>query len=225
MHQTIRPYSEKFSEHYWSPAGGAKEKYAVFVAGNDLAARFTQLSPGQSFAVAELGLGTGLNWALVMQEFRAHAARGTTLHYFGYEAFPLPLVQLAEIHAALPANLAPWLGALCEHWPKLQLGWNCWPMGAATLHLYLGEALVGLPTQPGRADAWFLDGFSPAKNPELWSLAVMQALAQQSHRRATIATYSIARMVRDNLTAAGFTIQKKAGVPPKRDRLEGVLKP
>ncbi len=98
-------------------------------------------------------------------------------------------------------------------------------MGAATLHLYLGEALVGLPTQPGRADAWFLDGFSPAKNPELWSLAVMQALAQQSHRRATIATYSIARMVRDNLTAAGFTIQKKAGVPPKRDRLEGVLKP
>jgi tRNA 5-methylaminomethyl-2-thiouridine biosynthesis bifunctional protein len=82
-----------------------------------------------------------------------------------------------------------------------------------------------LPTQPGKANAWFLDGFSPAKNPGLWSLPVMQAIAQQSYPGATIATYSIARMVRDHLTAAGFTVQKKEGVPPKRDRLEGVLKP
>jgi tRNA 5-methylaminomethyl-2-thiouridine biosynthesis bifunctional protein len=225
MDDSVRPYSEKFAEHYWSPAGGAKEKYAVFVAGNSLTARFAQLPPGQSFGVAELGLGTGLNWALTAQEFAACAPVGSTLHYFGYEAFPLLLAPLAEIHTALPAELAPWLGRLRQHWPNLQPGWNCWPMGTATLHLYLGEALAGLPTQPGKANAWFLDGFSPAKNPGLWSLPVMQAIAQQSHPGATMATYSIARMVRDHLTAAGFTLQKKEGVPPKRDRLEGVLKP
>jgi tRNA 5-methylaminomethyl-2-thiouridine biosynthesis bifunctional protein len=88
----------------------------------------------------------------------------------------------------------------------------------------VGEALAGLPVQPEKAHAWFLDGFSPAKNPALWSLAVMQQVAQQSHPGATVATYSVARVVRDNLTAAGFDVHKRTGVPPKRDRLEAVLK-
>jgi tRNA 5-methylaminomethyl-2-thiouridine biosynthesis bifunctional protein len=115
------------------------------------------------------------------------------------------------------------LGGLDTFWLNLQPGWNTHLVGPCSLHLYYGEALVGLPTQPRRADAWYLDGFSPAKNPDIWSLPLCHQLAAQSNAGATVATYSIARSLRDNLTAAGFSVQKRAGVPPKRDRLEGQL--
>jgi len=220
----LRPYSATFAEHYWSPAGGVTEKTAVFLAGNQLPARLAAMQFHQTFTVAELGLGTGLNFALTLQLFATMAPTAANLCYVGYEAYPLPLAELQTIHAQLPATLQPWLAGLVMLWPNLKPGWNTHIMGPCTLHLYYGEAIMGLPTQPRKADAWYLDGFSPAKNPDLWGLPLLQQVAAQSNAGATVATYSIARSVRDNLTAAGFAVQKRAGVPPKRDRLEGQLK-
>lgn len=221
---TLRPYSTTFAEHYWSPAGGVMEKTTVFLEGNQLPSRLAALKNHQTFAVAELGLGTGLNFALTAQLFANTAPTTAILCYLGYEAHPLPLAELQAIHAQLPATLQPWLAELAIVWRNLKSGWNTHHVGPCRLHLYYGEAMVGLPNQPYKADAWYLDGFSPAKNPDLWSLPLCHQLAAQSNPGATVATYSIARSVRDNLIAAGFAVQKRAGVPPKRDRLEGLLK-
>jgi tRNA 5-methylaminomethyl-2-thiouridine biosynthesis bifunctional protein len=217
----VRPYATQFAEHYWSPAGGVTEKQVVFLQGNQLVARWAALAPGQIFTVAELGFGTGLNFAITAREFMATASPYARLVYIGYEAYPLPAQELQGIHAALPSALQPWLNYVATQWPGLRPGWQMFIWQSITLYLWRGDALAGLPTQPQPADAWYLDGFSPAKNPELWSMPLLQQVAAHSAPHATVATYSVARPVRDNLTAAGFTVQKRAGVPPKRDRLEG----
>ncbi|MCA3243830.1 MAG: tRNA (5-methylaminomethyl-2-thiouridine)(34)-methyltransferase MnmD [Alphaproteobacteria bacterium] len=220
----MRPYSPRFAEHYWSPAGGVTEKQVVFLAGNQLPARWGTLAPESTFTVAELGFGTGLNFALTAAEFIATAPVTTKLVYLGYEAYPLPLGELLAIHQTLPVALHPWLQQLADAWPQPQPGWQTVAWGRVILQLWIGTAASGVTHQPQPADAWYLDGFSPAKNPDLWSLPLLQQVAAHSNPGATVATYSVARMVRDNLTAAGFTVQKRAGVPPKRDRLEGQLR-
>ena len=221
----MRPYSPYFDEHYWSPAGGALEKQTVFIDGSHLSERFSAMQPQSHLTIAELGLGTGLNVALAATCFAHHAHAGAKLQIISYEAHSLPLAELQAIHASLPADLQPYLATVQQLWPKLQPGWNTCVLGPLMyLHLWVGDALSGIVSQPHKADAWFLDGFSPAKNPELWSLPLFQQAAAQSQPNATVATYSVARMVRDNLQAAGFQVQKVPGVQPKRDRLVGALK-
>jgi len=220
-----RPYNTKFAEHYWSPAGGVNEKSGVFLVGNHLHERCAKLSDNQTFTIAEFGFGTGLNFVLTAQLFAVQAPATTRLCYIGYEAYPLPVAELQAIHAALPPALQPWLQPLGALWPTLQPGWQLLSWPGLQLWLWVGPAEAGLPTQPCPAEAWYLDGFSPAKNPEVWSLPLMQQVPHQSTPGATLATYSVARMVRDNLTTAGFVVNKCPGIPPKRDRLEGYLRP
>ncbi len=220
-----RPYSPHFSEHYWSPAGGPTEKDAIFIQGSQLPPRLAALGPGQIFTVAELGFGTGLTAALTAGAFHRYAPPHATLHYVDYESHPLPLPEFESIHATLPAELNAWLAPLRSWWPTLQPGWNSITIGHVTLWLWYGEALAGIGSQPHKADAWYLDGFSPLKNPSLWSLPLLQQVAAHSNPGATVASYSVATMVRENLTQAGFIVAKQRGVPPKRKRLSGYLRP
>lgn len=208
-----RPYSQTYGQHYWS--GGAAEKTHVFLQGNQLAERFAAAG-GKDFTVAELGFGTALNFLLTAQLWQTRGAGGQ-LAYIGYEQSPLPSQKIRTLHHGHP---------LCDDFLacyKARPGWNVMRMKNVELHLYVGEALQGIAHQPRRANAWFLDGFSPEVNPEMWSPQLLGQVAGQSGAGATFATYSVARQVRQALEGAGFGWKKTVGFPPKRHMLCGSL--
>jgi tRNA U34 5-methylaminomethyl-2-thiouridine-forming methyltransferase MnmC len=211
------PFSAHFQEHYWSSAGGAAEKTHVFLHGNNLPQRF---AASQTFTIAELGFGTGLTFLLTAHLWQRTAPAKAHLTYIAYEKFPPP--NLLAIHATFPLHLQPFSTHVLAGWPP-RPGWNTLALGPITLHLFAGEAEEGISTHPSPANAWFLDGFSPARNPEMWSLPLLFAVAKNTAPQGTFATYTVARAVRQTLTSAGFKVEKKAGLPPKRHMLTGTL--
>lgn len=217
-----RPFSTQFDEHYWAPGHGVEEKRGVFVAGT----RLPNLCKTQNrIVIGELGFGTGLNCALAVEAFLAYSQPEAKLTFYSTEAYPLPFAELQAIHAVLPPDLARLLEPLRKTWPHLAKGWNEIALtGAATLHLWVGEALKGLKTISFTADCWWLDGFSPLKNPTMWAPELMAEVANHSKAGTRVATYSVARVVRDRLQDIGFTVERVEGIPPKRHRLEGVFK-
>lgn len=194
------PVSLQFDDPFYSLQGGLEETRHVFLSGNALPARFRD-----GFHVAELGFGTGLNFLTTLQAFRDAGIPGT-LRFTSFEAYPLD-------PAALTRALAPFADAL----PVTLL-----PAVASTsgpdfdLTIVPGDATDTLPLWQGRADAWFLDGFSPARNPALWTPAILAQVAAHTVAGGTAATYSAAGHVRDSLTRAGFTVARVPGFATKR---------
>lgn len=197
------PISTRFDDPYFSLGNGLDETRHVFLNGNDLPARF---SPG--FHIAELGFGTGLNCLAALVAFRASGCGGR-LHYTSFEAFPMSDADRARA---------------LSHYPDLP---HDALNGAEDLHLTLikGDARDTLPCWDGQADAWFLDGFSPAKNPELWQPELMHQVAQHTRPGGTAATYTAAGFVRRGLTAAGFTVTRAPGFGYKRHMTRAILTP
>ncbi|MCC6303829.1 MAG: tRNA (5-methylaminomethyl-2-thiouridine)(34)-methyltransferase MnmD [Rhodobacteraceae bacterium] len=209
------PVSRRYGDPYFSRTGGLAEAAHVFLAGSDLPARFR---PG--FAVAELGLGTGLNLVATWRAWR-QAGIGGTLHYTGFEEAPPAAAAIARAHAAFPglgAEAAPLLPLLAGEVAALDLP-------GLALRLVAGDARLTLPAWPGRADAWFLDGFAPARNPAMWEGPLLFALARASAPGATVATYSAAGHVRRALAAAGFAVARRPGFATKRHMTAGQLRP
>ena len=200
----VIPVSRRFDDPYFSLSGGLAETRHVFLSGNDLPARLT---PG--FHVAETGFGTGLN-LLALASVAAVPIRFTS-----FEAYPLATADLHRAHAAFPelAPLAAQLRAACLA-PRFRVG-------AVEVEIVAGDASETLPAWAGRADAWFLDGFSPAKNPELWSEALMVAVAAHTNPGGSFATYTAAGHVRRALAAAGFTVERAPGFAGKRHMSRG----
>lgn len=204
------PVSRRFDDPYFSLAGGLEETRHVFLAGNGLPDRFRD-----GFRIAELGFGTGLN---LLATLITHTGPGH-LHYTSFEAFPMAAPDIARALTAFPE-----LEKVAQ--PFLQQ----WATGATTLRfphvtatIILGDARETLPAWDGKADAWFLDGFSPAKNPELWSDEVMAEVARHTAPGGTFATYTAAGHVRRALTEAGFTVTRQPGFGRKRHMSTGVL--
>jgi tRNA U34 5-methylaminomethyl-2-thiouridine-forming methyltransferase MnmC len=206
----VIPVATRFDDPYFSLAGGLDETRHVFLAGNRLPDRLRD-----GFHIAELGFGTGLN---LLATVLAHQGPGH-VRYTSFEAFPLPASAVARALSAFPdlATIAPtflaqWeAGATTLHFPHL------------TAHIILGDARQTLPEWEGKADAWFLDGFSPAKNPELWSPELMQEIARHTAPEGTFATYTAAGHVRRALTEAGFTVTRQPGFGRKRHMTTGHL--
>ena len=150
------PVSRRFDDPYFSLAGGLAETRHVFLGGNDLPARLRS-----GFHMAETGFGTGLNLLALAQ------VATVPVRFTSFEAFLMTVEELARAHAAFPE-----LAALAA---ELRAGWGAatFRVGQVTAEIVTGDARETLPAWEGRADAWFLDGFSPAKNPELWSDALM----------------------------------------------------
>ncbi len=198
------PVAMAFDDPYFSLAGGLAETRHVFLSGNDLPAR---LNPG--FHVAELGFGTGLN-LLALAEVATMPIRFTS-----FEAFPMAQAQLERAHAAFP-DLA---GLSAE----LRAGYDArrFRLGHVEVELIIGDARDCLPVWDGAADAWFLDGFSPAKNPELWGGELMAAVGSHTVPGGTFATYSAAGHVRRALAAAGFSVSRAPGYAGKRHMSRG----
>ncbi len=204
------PVSDQFDDPYFSLQNGLEETRHVFLSGNDLPARF---APG--FRIAELGFGTGLNLLTVWSAWEA-AGQTTPLSFTSFEAFPMGLEDMTRALAAFP-ELQPWTDRFLAQWT----GQTC---RFDTLHLEViqGDARQMLPNWTGKADAWFLDGFSPAKNPELWGEGLMQQVADHTAPNGTAATYTAAGFVRRGLEEAGFTVTRAPGFGRKRHMTRAV---
>ncbi|WP_294927294.1 tRNA (5-methylaminomethyl-2-thiouridine)(34)-methyltransferase MnmD [uncultured Paracoccus sp.] len=201
------PVSTRFDDPYFSLAGGLAETRHVFLDGNDLPAR---LRPG--FHVAELGFGTGLNLLAL-----AAVARDP-IRFTSFEMFPMGTAELARAHAAFP-ELAPLAEELRAGWPQSRF-----TVGTVAVEIVTGDARHTLPAWDGRVDAWFLDGFSPAKNPEIWAEPLMAQVARHTAPGGTFATYTAAGHVRRALEAAGFDVARTPGFAGKRHMSRGTLR-
>lgn len=199
------PVSTRFDDPYFSLGGGLAEARHVFLAGNDLPAR---LRPG--FHVAELGFGTGLNCLALAQAATVPVAMTS------FEGWPMSLPQLERAHAAFP-ELAGLSAQLRAGWGRAVIR-----VGPVELRLVVGDVAHTLPGWQGCADAWFLDGFSPAKNPGMWGPEIMAQVGRRTVPGGTFATYTAAGAVRRALADAGFEVTRRPGFGRKRHMSAGI---
>jgi tRNA U34 5-methylaminomethyl-2-thiouridine-forming methyltransferase MnmC len=207
------PVAIQFDDPYFSMDDGLAETQHVFLAGNDLPERFKD-----GFHIAELGFGTGLNLLAAWQTWVA-SGQTTPLNYTSFEAYPMDIPAMRKALSNWPE-----LDALASEM-LTQLETGDFRIKTPTLNakVIIGDARDTLPLWQGMADAWFLDGFSPAKNPELWGETLMQAVAEHTKPHGTVATYTAAGHVRQSLASAGFTVTRVAGFGRKRHMTTGIL--
>ena len=207
------PVSTRFDDPYFSLEDGLAETRHVFLADNGLPGRFC---PG--FHIAELGFGTGLNLLAALQAWINSGQTGK-LHFTSFEAFPMAAADMARALQAFP-EVAPLAAPLLAAWAS---GETCVETDRLHAEIVIGDARHTLPQWNGRADAWFLDGFSPAQNPELWEAGLIRAVARHTAPGGSFATYTAAGFVRRNLEAAGFAVQRQPGFGRKRHMTSGSL--
>lgn len=208
------PVSDRFDDPYFSLSGGLAETQHVFLAGNGLPARFRA-----GFQIAELGFGTGLNMLASWQAWRNSGQTGA-LRFTSFEAFPMSAKDMATALASFP-HIAELAKAFLPFW---QAGDTRITLPGLEVEVILGDANQTLPTWTGTVDAWFLDGFSPAKNPELWQPGLLAQVAAHTRPCGTFATYSAAGHIRQSLASVGFTVDRIPGFGRKRHMTTGVLK-
>ena len=207
--------STQFDESYFSRENGKAETEYVFLEANNLPTRFQN---NQNITVAELGFGTGLNFLCTWESFLAKNNKNH-LQYVSFEKYPLPTDIMQEALSRWP-ELENLKAQLVEQFP-LKEGWNTFEFDRVSLLLGIGDARELLPEWDGQADAWYLDGFSPVKNPELWEEQLMRDVYQHTKPEGTLATYSAAGVVRENLKTAGFMVEKQKGFSLKRHMVTG----
>ena len=217
------PYSPRFGDRYRSELGGLTQAREVFLHGCGLPAAWA----GQpQWTVLETGFGLGLNFLLTWQAWKADPLRPRLLHFVSVEAFPAgaaDVLRAASAHPELQAHAEQLQRQLWGLLPGLHR--LVFEEGLVLLTLCVGDAKAMLRQQSFEADSVYLDGFSPERNPDLWDLPACKAIARCCRRGTRIATWTVARSVRDALTQCGFVVEKCAGSPPKRDRLEGEFNP
>jgi tRNA 5-methylaminomethyl-2-thiouridine biosynthesis bifunctional protein len=216
-----QPRSRLFGDVYFSKEDGLAESRAVFLQGCGLPDAW---AGRRRFVVGELGFGTGLNVLALLDLWRRSRSAEAVLHVFSVEAHPITGQEAARAHAAWP-ELADLAALLVGRWPGRARGLHRveLPELSAVLDIAVmdvGEALAGWT---GRADAWFLDGFSPALNPQMWDDRIMDLVGARSAPGARAATFTVAGQVRRALAAAGFEVEKRPGFGRKRERLEARL--
>lgn len=223
------PYSARYGDVYYTRGDGAAEAEHVFLAGNALAERWRALpdSAERPFLIAETGFGTGLNFLLALRLWRAVAPRGARLLFRSVEAQPLSREALSRALAAWP-SLGEARRELIDRWPPALAGLHALDFddGRVTLHLYIGEAGDALEefqaaVDEAPVDAWFLDGFAPARNPEMWRSEVLARIAALTRSGGTLATFTSAAAVRRGLQDTGFAMRKVPGFGRKREMLCG----
>ncbi|XBQ17580.1 MAG: tRNA (5-methylaminomethyl-2-thiouridine)(34)-methyltransferase MnmD [Oceanicaulis sp.] len=213
------PVAREAGDVYFSNDDGLEESRSVFLAGAGFPARFNETPT----VVGELGFGTGLNFLALWDLFRRTARPGARLHFVSVEGFPLRREDAARALSAFP-EIAPLADALIAAWPSPHLGPHrrVFEHGRVTLTVFHDTVAAALAQMDFAADAWFLDGFAPAKNPAMWSPALFAEIARLSRPGAPAATFTVAGAVRRGLAEAGFAVEKKPGFGRKRERLEAV---
>ncbi|MDR3324287.1 MAG: bifunctional tRNA (5-methylaminomethyl-2-thiouridine)(34)-methyltransferase MnmD/FAD-dependent 5-carboxymethylaminomethyl-2-thiouridine(34) oxidoreductase MnmC [Zoogloeaceae bacterium] len=216
------PYSEQYDDVYHSCHGGPEQARHVFLGGNGLPERW---QGREQFVILETGFGLGLNFLVTWAAWRASASPCRRLHFVSVEKHPLSRSDLARAQAAWP-QFAPLAAELRARWPVLTPGIHriFLEQGQVTLTLVLGDASRELRRLMLAADAFYLDGFSPAKNPDLWSPELCKAIARLAAPCATLATWSVAGSLREALAANEFALEKRPGFAGKRQMLVGAYR-
>ena len=214
------PVSEAVGDVYFSVEDGLEEARSVFLAGCGLPERW---QGRDRFTIAELGFGTGLNFLATWQMWReSRPSPDARLDFVSFEGYPLDAASARRALARWP-ELSGLADALLDKWPERMRGVQRIGFGdGVTLILHIDEIADALPRSRFYADAWFLDGFSPAKNTEMWDEALYPLMFARSTKGARIGTYTVAGAVRRGLSAAGFSVSKAPGFGRKRERLEAV---
>jgi tRNA 5-methylaminomethyl-2-thiouridine biosynthesis bifunctional protein len=213
------PYSAAYDDHYHSAYGGPAQSRYVFLDGNELPQRWQ----GQDrFVILETGFGLGLNFLATWQAWRDDPQRSRRLHFVSFEKHPFTATDLATAQQAWP-EFAKCAAELQKHWPVLTPGMHRLHLdgGQVILTLVFGDAATLLRTINASVDAFFLDGFSPAKNPEIWSPHLCRGLTRLAAPGATLATWTVAGQVREALKSAEFDVKKRPGFAGKRQMLVG----
>ena len=217
------PYSPQFGDRYHSEHGGLDQARQVFLAGCQLPAAWADA--GQ-WRILETGFGFGLNFLVTWAAWKADPRRPRLLHFVSVEAYP---VTAEDLLRGLPDDpLLHELGEqLAAQWWGLLPGVHrlSFDEGRVLLTLYIGDAEAMLRKQQLTADSVYLDGFSPSRNPGLWSPEVLKNVARHCRRGTSLATWCVAGEVRESLGKLGFELHKVAGIPPKRHNLRASYNP
>ncbi len=246
------PISDYFDDVYFSSQNGYEETRYVFLTQNNLPARF-ESHASSHFVIAETGFGTGLNflatWQLFEQFLKKHPkACLQALHFISFEKYPLTLSDLKKVQAAWP-SLAPFSDALCAQYPSTKHSFTApglhslfFAKGKVRLDLWFGDINHTLKAlykkrltekedkrksdknEQGLIDCWYLDGFTPSKNPSMWTQPLFDHMAMLANIDCQLATFTSAGFVRRGLISAGFSIEKVPGFGYKREMLRGKLK-
>ena len=212
------PYSEEFGDVYHSAAGGIAQARHVFLGGNGLPGRWRGR---RTFTVLETGFGLGLNFLATVQAWREDAGRCDRLHFVSVEKHPFPVSDLSAVLKRYP-ELKPQL--LLDAWPVLTAGMHRLELeeGRVVLSLLFAD-IAAIRELELSADAFYLDGFAPDRNPDMWSPALMRGLSRLAAPGATAATWSVASGVRSALERTGFVVEKRKGFGTKREMLSATL--
>jgi tRNA 5-methylaminomethyl-2-thiouridine biosynthesis bifunctional protein len=215
------PRSEQFDDIYFSAEDGFAETQHVFFNGNDLPAAW---QGKDSFTIAETGFGTGLNFLAVWKLFEENSHPSQTLDFISVEKYPLSPNQIREALATWLELLGDRIDILLENYPLRINGFHRIKINEqVTLTLIFDDIAEALPQLNAVVDCWFLDGFTPAKNPEMWNVEVFQQMARLSKTGASFATFTAAGDVRRGLQEVGFVVEKRKGFGHKRDMIAGIL--
>lgn len=215
------PVSRAYGDVYFSADGGLEETRHIFLAGNHLEKR---LAESPVFTVGETGFGSGLNFLALWQLWEKVAPPDARLHFFSAEKHPLRVEDMARIHALFP-EIEPYGKELREALPPLVPGFHRLHLACGRIFLTLlyGDAREMLAEQDCAANAWFLDGFAPRLNPDLWAGDLAKEIQRLSAPGATLATFSTATSTLQALGDSGFTLEKKPGFGRKKNMLTGSL--
>ncbi|HEX8989820.1 MAG TPA: tRNA (5-methylaminomethyl-2-thiouridine)(34)-methyltransferase MnmD, partial [Rhodocyclaceae bacterium] len=213
------PQAPDYDDNYHSDGGALGQARHVFLNGCGLPEGWAKR---ERYCIFETGFGLGTNFLATWQAWRDDAQRPAQLHFFSVEKHPVRLADLERAHGAFP-ELVDLSAQLRRAWPPPLAGFHRlhFEGGRVQLTLLFGDARRVVGQALGRFDAFYLDGFAPNRNPELWSAELMDELAWLAAPGARCATYTIARAVREALAGAGFEVDKQPGFGDKRDMLAG----
>lgn len=223
-HEGDMPYSTAFGDHFYCRTDGRAECGYVFIEANRLHERWRE---GGECVIGELGFGTGLNFCETFRQWRAFRQSGdapatASLHFVSFELLPMAPVSIARALTQWPM-LEHERNALVDAWPEK-------PQGTISLtfpenlrlSVVCGDALTNLSRSDESFDAWYLDGFAPSRNPDMWSEELMRCVFDHTNPGGSFGTYAAAGFVRRNLQAAGFKVERRPGFAGKREMLCGV---
>lgn len=216
--QNNTPQSLAYDDIYYSSEDGLTETQYVFLKHNRLPQRWQKKT---HFTIIETGFGTGLNFLATWQLWDHAHTKQSHLHFISVEKNPLSLQDLRQALSRW-STLAPYAEKLIRHYPPAITGFHHLPLTSEiTLTLLWGDAVEMLSQLVGTADAWFLDGFAPSKNPDMWSPGLMRQIVRLSYLGTTFATFTAASTVRKALASVGFEVKKAQGFGKKREMLYG----
>jgi tRNA 5-methylaminomethyl-2-thiouridine biosynthesis bifunctional protein len=218
------PYSLDFCDVYYSSDDGLAETEYVFIKHNQLVERFSSLHAA-TFTIIETGFGTGLNFFCASQQFLQHAPSDAFLRFISIERFPLKAEELIKASSHWPV-FGELVTQLYTPYATLKDGLNSFNIcqNRIQLELWIGDVSECLPNINTPTDAWFLDGFAPAKNGDMWSDHLFIEMARLSISNTTFATFTSAGQVRRQLEAVGFNVSKAIGFGKKREMLYGIYR-